>query len=360
MAHDFNLTDLQKFPEGTTVGLYPVTNWPTPAQQQNPTGAPVGSATATAAVTGGVAAFTAVADGVYWATATSGGTHNYELVNVATRVEPDQDLLHLSVVTAKGDLIVGTASDAVTNKAVGSDGQVLTADAASGGGVKWAAAAASVPQPPSTNQVMWLQNPDGLGLSDGAAVTTWTDSSAAAHSPTQATAGLKPVYKAGIVNGKGVVRFDGVDDLLAVAFTLNRPATIFCVALWRDDLSADQSTIFDGNTVNSARFYRTNTTEMTMYGGTGLALTGFTNPYVWTLYSTYWDTSTASVGNWTRSRLTTGNAGTTNLGGITLGNYGGGGGPAHVDIAEVVVYSAALSAANKQVVEKYLIDAYQL
>lgn len=46
-----------------------------------------------------------------------------------------------SLVDAKGDLIVGSADNTVVRKAVGSDGQVLTADAASAGGVKWAAAA---------------------------------------------------------------------------------------------------------------------------------------------------------------------------------------------------------------------------
>ena len=45
-----------------------------------------------------------------------------------------------TTIDAKGDLIVGTGSDAFARLAIGTDGQVLTADAASSGGMKWAAA----------------------------------------------------------------------------------------------------------------------------------------------------------------------------------------------------------------------------
>jgi hypothetical protein len=43
-----------------------------------------------------------------------------------------------SLVTAKGDLIVATGSGVVTNQAVGTNGQVLTADSTEADGVKWA------------------------------------------------------------------------------------------------------------------------------------------------------------------------------------------------------------------------------
>lgn len=46
------------------------------------------------------------------------------------------------LVDAKGDLLAGTANDTVARVAVGSNGQVLTADSASAAGVKWATPAA--------------------------------------------------------------------------------------------------------------------------------------------------------------------------------------------------------------------------
>jgi hypothetical protein len=46
-----------------------------------------------------------------------------------------------SVIDAKGDLIVGTANDAVDNLGLGSNGHILTVDSAQTLGMKWAAPA---------------------------------------------------------------------------------------------------------------------------------------------------------------------------------------------------------------------------
>lgn len=55
----------------------------------------------------------------------------------------DSVALPKTTVDAKGDLLVGTADDTVGRRAVGSNGQVLTADSAEADGVKWSTPSAS-------------------------------------------------------------------------------------------------------------------------------------------------------------------------------------------------------------------------
>jgi hypothetical protein len=52
-----------------------------------------------------------------------------------------------STVTAKGDLLVGTASGVVSKQAVGTDGYVLTADSTLTNGIKWSATSAGYSAP---------------------------------------------------------------------------------------------------------------------------------------------------------------------------------------------------------------------
>jgi hypothetical protein len=77
---------------------------------------------------------------------------------------------------------------------------------------------------------LWLKA-DSLGLSDGDAVGTWTDSSGNGYDATQATGSAKPTYKTNItLAGKPVVRFDGGDYLASSAPTDANGQTVIAVA----------------------------------------------------------------------------------------------------------------------------------
>ena len=64
------------------------------------------------------------------------------VVEGATATVEGHDILTKKIADAKGDLLVGTADNAISRLAVGTNGQVLTAASAETGGVKWADPAA--------------------------------------------------------------------------------------------------------------------------------------------------------------------------------------------------------------------------
>ena len=72
--------------------------------------------------------------------------------------------------------------------------------------------------PYTTNLVLQLDARSITGLSDGDAVGSWLDDSAAGNDASQTTAGYKPLYKTNIVGGNPAVRFQGLDDSLSGSF----------------------------------------------------------------------------------------------------------------------------------------------
>ncbi len=78
---------------------------------------------------------------------------------------------------------------------------------------------------------LWLDATRISGLNDGDPVATWSDlsGSGSGNDATQATSSKRPLYKVGIVNGKPVVRFDGVDDDLLEPVSIAGAKTLACV-----------------------------------------------------------------------------------------------------------------------------------
>jgi hypothetical protein len=75
---------------------------------------------------------------------------------------------------------------------------------------------------------LWLEA-DALGLNNNDPVGTWTDSSGLGNSPTQTTAGNKPLFKTNIFGSLPSVLFDGTDDWMNLPLTLGDSKTIFVV-----------------------------------------------------------------------------------------------------------------------------------
>ena len=123
-----------------------------------------------------------------WAAVTPGASAINDLTDVDTATDPpatddvlawdgtlwtpaaltaaDTGAIPASLIDAKGDVIVGTAADTAARLAVGSDGQVLTADSGEAGGVKWAAAAGGVTSVNGDTGTVVLDAADVGALSD--------------------------------------------------------------------------------------------------------------------------------------------------------------------------------------------------
>lgn len=217
---------------------------------------------------------------------------------------------------------------------------------------------------------LWLKA-DALSLSDGDPVASWTDASGAGVTPTQATAGNKPTWKASIVNSKPIVRFDGSDDRMtfpsnplsgASAGTLlivhkidtDPPggSVAACpVGKWGSSASEDHWPYTDGNIYSG---WGSNARKTV--GNPAATMVAFRIYAVVSAsadFRFYIDGGSALFSTGTN---TVGWAGTAPTLGMNsdFGNFFDG------DIAEVIAYSSALSLTNLNLVANYLATKYGL
>jgi hypothetical protein len=205
---------------------------------------------------------------------------------------------------------------------------------------------------------LWLKA-DALALNDNDPVTNWPDQSGLANDAEQAVAAQKPLFKTNIVNGKPVVRFDGVNDVLEVNPGIAAaPYTLFVVA---KAVANGTAYLVDmgGGTISIGPydaglwgFWSTQTPSMYRIGGA----TGN-----WTVISLV-HTSAASAQGWNNGASPSGLFDPANTALDATWTIGaettGGGGPMDGDVAEMLVYDTALSTANRQLVQNYLGGKY--
>ncbi len=196
---------------------------------------------------------------------------------------------------------------------------------------------------------------DALALTDGAAVTSWTDSSGNSHPATQAVALQQPVYKTNILNSLPVVRFNAANltTLATALFTLDQPVSVFMVVMVKDN-TADQYPT-DALTLNQRAFILdiSNPGDVSLYGGgtlfnvnAGLASNSYN-----VLGAIFNGASSLISINGT---ATTGVTSGASASGITIGSGGAGNQPLGGDIGEILFYASSISADLEACTEGYL------
>lgn len=208
--------------------------------------------------------------------------------------------------------------------------------------------------------LLWLKA-DGVLWQDSARTTPATldgdpvggmdDASGNGRHVTQATSTKRPTLRLAVQNGRPVARFDGVDDNLRAAFTLNQPHTRFAVLLNRSS-QVGNNLLLDGATNDSAYFYFTAANTATIYAGAGVSAAAAGTG--WNVWRGTFDGAASKV-SVNAGAVTTGNAGAANAGGVSLAARGNGiQFFCDCDVAEVLEYDSALSGADAAKVFAYL------
>ncbi len=218
--------------------------------------------------------------------------------------------------------------------------------------------------PPMANLQLWLKADAITGLNDGDRVTTWIDSSGNSRDATQSVAADKPTYKTNILNGKPVVRFAASNTEfmnLPNFLTGFGAGELFLVIKVNNDPPATGSGgVYDfGSEAASSHYPFDDGVIYDEFATTARKTTGNPTPTLaaWRLYNVSsqaneWTSRIDGTQFFTTATNTVGWSTTPKIGGETFFCDG--------DIAELLLYSAVLSASDRTAVKTYLAAKYNL
>lgn len=201
--------------------------------------------------------------------------------------------------------------------------------------------------PPSANLVARFNAQISSSITIGTGVSAWADQYGSGTTISQATGGQQPTYSGSGITS--IVTFDGVNDYLKGTFTLNQPETIYIVC--KQITWTLNRYLFDGGSIDKMDLYQeTSTPQIALYAGatTGLnsGLTLNTVKVVVCVFNT-----TSSGLNVNNHITSTGNAGSANAGGFTLGAAGNGSGQySNIGVQDVLIYNVAHSTATQDAI----------
>jgi hypothetical protein len=227
------------------------------------------------------------------------------------------------------------------------------------------ATAAPAGQPPVTAGLQLWFEADTQTQADGAPVAQWSDKSGFGRDLT-ATSGSEARMRRSALNGRAAVEFNGTSSLLKTygsTFTIAQPDTFFLVYRSADPDTAARAFVFD-STNSSVRqvFGRPGQGQARMYANIDFDVGGVAYPFqAYELWAgTFAGTSSAMYRNGTLLRA--GDAGAASLRGLALGGLSTDGqfgyDFGHSFVSELLVYSGALTTAQRQSVSDWLNQKY--
>lgn len=205
---------------------------------------------------------------------------------------------------------------------------------------------------------LWFKADAITGLVDGDPVTTWDDLGTLTRNLTQSNATNKPTYKTGIVNSLPVVRFDGSNDRMNTAsFTaITQAFTVFVVA---KSTALTGAQYFDAT--NRPLFGTNATPRHTFYAGSSILTSTSAADTNWHVYTCIFN-GASSVARRDGTSIITGNPGVQSLTDLYVGGdpLSATSAPLNGDIAEICVYTSALSQSDHNALGAYLAAKYGL
>lgn len=217
----------------------------------------------------------------------------------------------------------------------------------------------------SASDGTWRDSIGGTPCGDGDSVAVWEDQTANSDEATQP--GNQPTLQTNELNGESIIRFDGANDYMQAPFTnggtMSQPYTGFVVAKMASAVNdGNVYRLMDGSDISNRGILdkEVSATPDAWSIAAPTQLVGDdanANWNIWTFVfngdnSAFWHNGVSQA---------TGAAGTNTLAGITIGcNSSGSAFFWAGDVAEIILYAANLSTADKNTVGNYLADRYSL
>ncbi|MDX6472414.1 MAG: large repetitive protein, partial [Gaiellaceae bacterium] len=219
--------------------------------------------------------------------------------------------------------------------------------------------------PPVTSGLELWFDADSVGQADGQPVSAWSDASGFGRDLTAAP-GAAASMRLNAVNGHAAIDFNGVSSLFksyGSTFTIAQPDTFFIVYRALDPSTGARAFVFDStDSANRQVFGRSAQYANRMYANQDFDAQGVSFPYpnfqIWS--GTFNGANSTMYQN--GSLVLAGNAGTSNLAGLALGGLSTDGANGydrgHSQIANLLVYSGALTDAQRQSITEWLNQKY--